>query len=130
MVQILVDHGVLHLLAELLILEASELDERADIVPVFLVVLTVCLEHSGQLVSDLLGNIVRHFIYKTIVLQRASGYVQRQIRTVNDTLEHHKEFRNHFLDIVRDKYLVVVQLDRSLDGVILCIDLREIQDSL
>ena len=72
MVQILVDHGVLHLLTELLILEASELDERADIVPVFLVVLTVCLEHSGQLVSHLLGNIIRHFVHKAIVLQRAS----------------------------------------------------------
>ena len=45
-------------------------------------------------------------------------------------LEHHKELRDHFLDIIRDKHLIVVQLDGSLDGIILCVDLREVQDTL
>ena len=44
------------------------------------------LAHAGQLVRYLLGNIIGNLLYKAIVLQRASGYVQRQIRTVNDAL--------------------------------------------
>ena len=55
-----------------------------DVVPVFLIVLTVCLEHTGQLVCYLLGNVVCYFIYKSVVLQRASGNIQRQVRTVDD----------------------------------------------
>ena len=69
-IQVLVDHGVFHLLAELLVLQAAELDERADIIPVFLIVLSVCLEHSDQFVCNLLGNVICNFIYKSIVLQR------------------------------------------------------------
>ena len=85
-IQILVDHGVFHLLAELLVFEASELDERADIVPVFLIILAVCLEHADQFVRHFLGNIIRHLVDKAVVLQRASGYIQRQVRTVDDAL--------------------------------------------
>ena len=85
MIQILVDHGVFHLLAELLVLQAAELDERADIIPVFLIVLSVCLEHSDQFVCNLLGNVICNFIYKAVILQRASRYVKRQIRTVDHT---------------------------------------------
>ena len=130
MIQILVDHGVFHLLAELLVFEASELDERADIVPVFLIILAVCLEHSNEFICYFLGNVICNFIHKTIVLQCTSGYIQRQIRAVNDSLQYHQEFRDHFFDVIRNEYLIVVQLDRSFNGFILCIDLRKIQDTL
>ncbi len=44
------------------------------------------LAHAGQLIRNLFGNIIGNFLYKAIVLQRASGHVQRQIRTINDAL--------------------------------------------
>ena len=86
MLQILVDHGIFHLLTELLVLQAAELDERTDVVPVFLIILAVCPEHADQFVSHFLGNVICHFIDKPVVLQRTSGYIQRQVRTVDDAL--------------------------------------------
>ena len=72
MIQILIDHGIFHLFSELLILQASELDKRTDVIPVFFVILTVRLKHAGKLVRHLLGNVVRHLIYKSVILKSAS----------------------------------------------------------
>ena len=60
--------------------------DRADIIPVFFIVFSVCLAHAGQFISHLLADIIRDFLYKSVILQRTSGYVQRQIRAVDDTL--------------------------------------------
>jgi len=86
MIQVLKEDGVLHLVAEFLVLQASELDERADAVPVFLIVFSLGLAHTGQLVCHLLGNIIRDLINKSVILQCASGHVQRQIRAVDHAL--------------------------------------------
>ena len=83
---ILKEDGILHLIAEFLVFEASEFDERADAVPVFLIILSLCLTHSGQFIRYFLGDIVRNLIDKSIILQRASGYVQRKVRAVDDSL--------------------------------------------
>ena len=85
-IDILKQNVVHHLIGELGILDAAVFDERADIVPVFLIVLTVCLAHTAQLVGNLLADIIGDLLDKAIVLQCASGYVQRQIRTVDHTL--------------------------------------------
>ena len=42
----------------------------------------------------------------------------------------YQELRNHFFNIIGNKYLVVIQFDLSFNRFILCIDLREIKDSL
>ena len=68
-IKILVKHRILHLLTEFLILQAAELNEWADVIPIFLIILTVCLEHSVQLVSNLLGNIISNFIHESVILQ-------------------------------------------------------------
>ncbi len=111
-------------------LQAAELDKRSDVIPVFLIILPVCLAHPGQLVCHLLRNIVGNLLYKAVILQCESRFVQRQIRSVAGSLEQHQEFRNYFFDIIRDEDLVVVQLDRAFDGIILGVDLREVQDAL
>ena len=71
-IQVLEEDIVHHLVAEFLVLQAAELDERADVIPVFLVVLLVSLAHAAQLVGNLLGNVVCDLVNKSIVLQRAS----------------------------------------------------------
>ena len=86
MVQILIDHGIFHLFSELLILQAAEFDEWADVVPVFFIILAVCFEHPGQLVRNLFGDIIRYFIDKSVVLESTPGYVERQVRAVDDSL--------------------------------------------
>ena len=85
-VEILVQDGVCHLFAEFAVLDAAEFDERADIIPVFFIILAVGLAHAGELVCDLLCDVVGDLLYKAVVLQSASGYVQRQVRAVDDTL--------------------------------------------
>ena len=71
--------------AEFRLFDAAVFDEGADIVPVFLVVLTVGLAHTGELVCHFLGDIIGNLLHETVVLQSASGNVQRQIRAVDDT---------------------------------------------
>ena len=129
-VQILEEDIVGHLLAELVVAQAAVLDEGADVVPVLVVVLLIGLAHAGQLVRHLLGNIIGNLGDKTVVLQGASGNVQGQVRAVNGALEQHQEFRNDFLDVIRDKYLVVIQLDHALGGFIFQVDLGEVKDTL
>ena len=71
-VNILKQNDFLHLVAELLVFQAAELDERADIVPIFLVVLSLRLAHSGKLICNLLGNVIGNLIDEPVVLERAS----------------------------------------------------------
>jgi len=85
-VQILEEDVIVHLLTELVILQAAKLDERTDVIPVFVVLFLVCLAHACQLVRYLLGNVLCDLPDKSIILQCTSGYVQRQIRAVDDTL--------------------------------------------
>ena len=107
-VQILEKDIVGHLLAELVVLQAAELDEGTDIIPVFLVLFLLGLAHAGQLIRHLLCDVLADLLDKTVVLQRASGHVERQVRAVDHTFEQHQELGNHFLDIVRDKHLIVI----------------------
>ena len=130
MLKILIKHGIFHLLTEFFIFQASKLDERTDIVPVFFIILTVCLKHAIEFICYFLRNIIRNFIYESIILQCTSWYIQRQIRAINDSFQYHQELRNHFFNIIGNKYLVVIQFDLSFNRFILCIDLREIKDSL
>ena len=53
-VQILEEDVICHLLTELVVAQASVLDEGADVIPVLVVVLLVRLAHAGQLLRDLL----------------------------------------------------------------------------
>ena len=85
-VQILEEDVIIHLLTELVILQAAEFDEGTDIIPVLVVLFLVGLAHTGQLVRYLLGNVLGDLLDKSVVLQCTSGYIQRQIRTVDDTL--------------------------------------------
>ena len=85
-VQILEEDIIIHLLTELVILQAAELDEGTDVIPVFVVLFLIRLAHTGQLVRYLLGNVLGDLLDKSIILQCTSGYVQRQIRAVDDTL--------------------------------------------
>ena len=85
-VQILEQDIIAHLVAEFLILQAAEFDKRADVVPVLLIGFPIGLAHTGELICYLLGDVIGNLLYKAVVLQGASGYVQRQIRAVDDAL--------------------------------------------
>ena len=129
-VQVLEKDIVGHLPAELVVAQAAVLDEGADVVPVLVVVLLIGLAHAGQLVRHLLGDVIGDLCDKAVVLQGAPGNIQGQVRTVDGALEQHQEFRNDFLDVIRDKYLVVIQLDHTLGGFIFQVDLGEVKDTL
>ena len=129
-VQVLEQDVIVHPLTELIVLQAAELDKGTDVIPVLVILFLLGLAHAGELVRHLLGDVLGDLFHKAVVLEGAPGHVQRQIRTVNDTLQQQQEFRDHFLDIIRNKHLVVVQLDGSLNGLVLHIDLGEVQNSL
>ena len=129
-VKILIQYIVVHPLGEFLIFENAVLDKRADIIPVLLIIFPFCLVHAGQLVRNLPGDIIGDLLGKAVILKCRSGYVQRQIRAVNDAFEHKQILRDHLFDIIRDEYLTVVELDFSFDGLILAVDSREIENAL
>ena len=82
--QVLKDNIILHLFLEFLILDAAELNERINVIPVFFVGFPVGLAHAGQLICHLLGNVIGNLLYKTVILQSGTGYIQRKIRAVDD----------------------------------------------
>ena len=82
-VQVLEENVIRHLLAELVVFQAAKLDKRADIIPVFLIFFFLGLAHTGQLVSHFFRDIFADLLNKTVILQCASGHIQRQIRTVD-----------------------------------------------
>ena len=84
-IQVLEQNIIAHLLAEFFIFQAAEFDKWADVIPVFLIVFFICLAHSWKLVSNFLGNVFGDLLYESIILQCASWYVKRQIRTINDS---------------------------------------------
>ena len=84
-VKILKQHRIFYFFSEFFIFQTSKLDKRTDIIPVFFIIFSVCFEHTVQFVCNLLRNIVCNFCYKSIILQCTSGYIQRQIRTVDHT---------------------------------------------
>ena len=128
-VKVFEEYIISHLLSKLGVFDTAIFDKWADVIPVFLIRFTVCLAHSGKFVCYFLGNVLGNLLYKSVILQCTSGYIQRKIRAVDHALKQKQEFRNYFFDIICDKYLIVVQFDRSFDRIILCVDLREVQDT-
>ena len=84
-INILEQHIIHHLVGEFAVFDASEFDEGTDIVPVFLIAFAICLAHAAELVCHFLADVIGNLLYETIVLQRASGYIQRQIRAIDHT---------------------------------------------
>ena len=84
-VQILEKNIVRHLLTELIVFQTAKLDERTDVIPVFLILLFLGLAHAGQLIRHLFRDILADLLNETVILQRTSGYVKRQIGTVDHT---------------------------------------------
>ena len=64
-----------------------------------------------------------------IALQVTAANVQRDIRTVNHTVQEHQEFRNDILDLIGYKYLVGIQLDLVFLYLVALLDLWEIQNT-
>ena len=114
-VNVLEEHVVLDMLIKLLVLQAAILQERIDVIPIFLKILALCLAHADKLVRDFLGDIVGHLLDEPVILKRGTGYVQREVRAVHNALECDHVLRHDLLDIVGDKDLVAVELDGSLD---------------
>ena len=84
-VQILKENIIIHLICKFAVFDAAKFDKWVDIIPIFFIIFSCCLTHTSELVCNFLADIIRNLLYKSIILQRASGYVQRQIRTVDHT---------------------------------------------
>ena len=65
---VLEDDVIFHLVIELLIADAAKFNERADIIPVFLIIFAVCLTHTGKLFCYFLCNVIRNLLNKSVIL--------------------------------------------------------------
>ena len=84
MIHVLEQDVIAHLFTEFLILDTAEFKEGIDVIPVFFVVFAVRFAHAGELVGYFLGDVVGDLLHEAVVLQGASGHVQRKIRAVDD----------------------------------------------
>ena len=107
-VDVLEEDVIVHLGAELVILEATELDEGSDIIPILLVIFLLGLAHSGKLLCNLLGDVLLNLGYEAVVLKRTSGYVERKVGAIDNAFKEHQEFRDNLFDVICDKYLIVI----------------------
>ena len=73
--EVLIDDEVLHLVAELHVLQAAELDERTDVIPTLFVGLALGLVHAGQFVGNLLCDVIADLLNETVVLQGAARHI-------------------------------------------------------
>ena len=71
----------------------------------------------------------RNLFHIAVVLQEGPADVQRQVGTVDDSLEQHQEFRDDFLYIIRYEYLSGEELDLPFMGAEVIFQLREEKDS-
>ena len=72
----------------------------------------------------------RYLCNVCVVLQVASGDVERKLRAINYALEHNKILGNDLLYVVCNEYLIVVKLYLSFQLIILASQLWEIQNTL
>ena len=86
-VQIFEQDKVFHLFLEFLIFQASIFDKRTDVIPVFLIILSVGLTHAAQFVGYFFRDVFRNLCHETVVLKGASGNIQRKVRTVDDSFQ-------------------------------------------
>ena len=69
-------------------------------------------------------------LHLLIVLQEGTGDVERDIGAIDHAVQQHQKFRDDFLDVIRDIYLIAIQLDLSALELHLLFHLGEIEDAL
>ena len=69
-------------------------------------------------------------LHIAVVLQEGAAHVQGQVRAVDHAVEQHEELGDNLLDVIRHKHLAGEQLDLSLMGAEIVLELGEVQDAL
>ena len=104
------------------------MDENLDVVPFLLKVSTFCLEQAGKTITYLLSDVRTDFLDIRIALQIATANVQRNIRTVYNTMQQCQELRNDALDRICYEYLVAVQLNFVALHLDVVLDFGEVEN--
>ena len=114
---------------EILLCEHSVVDEDFQIVPLLFKLLTVVLEYGLQAVGYFFRNICRDFLHIGVTLQIGTGYVQRNIRRIEYTVQQCQKVRNNTLYRVRYIDLIAIKLDFVLVQFYIALYLREVQNT-
>ena len=114
---------------EILLCEHSVVDEDFQIVPLLFKLLTVVLEYGLQAVGYFFRNICRDFLHIGVTLQIVTGYVQRNIRRIEYTVQQCQKVRNNTLYRVRYIDLIAIKLDFVLVQFYIALYLREVQNT-
>ncbi len=101
-----------------------------DITPVFFVILTLRSEERLQFVGYLSSDIIRNLTDISVILQKASGYVQRNVRTIDHALQEKQKLRNDLLDVVCNKNLIAIELDLAFRRLKFVSKLGEVENPL
>ena len=68
-----------------------------------------------------------NLLYLSVVLQETPRNVERNIGTIDDAVQKHEELGDHFLNVIRDEYLIAIKFHLSLfELYLLFFHLREI----
>ena len=86
------------------------------------------MEHFGQLIRNFFRDVRRNLLHIGIALQVGTGYVEGNVRRVNNPVQQSQELRHNFLYAVGNEDLVAVQVDFIALHLHVFFDFRKVQD--
>ena len=128
-IKVLQQRKTYRFLVELLVGEHSELDEHLDVVPFLCELVFVGFVEFCQLVSHFLGDVAGDLFHVIVALQVRPADVQRDVRTVDHTVQQRQIFRHNVLHLIGHIHLVAIQLDLVAVYIQVALDLREVQNT-
>ena len=117
----------LGLVVEIGLAQDAIVDEKLEVVPLPLKVLTVFAEDGLQAVGHLLRDILRNLLHIAVALEIGTADVEGNVRTIDDTVEEGQEIGDDVLHAVRDEHLIAEELNLIAVNVDVALDLGEIE---
>ena len=120
---------VFRLVVEVRLRENAVVDEEFEVVPLFFKLSAVALEERRKAVCHLLGDILRNLLHIAVALEIRTAHVERNVGTVDDTMQERQEVGHNVFHRVCDKHLVAIELNLIAMDFDVVFNLGEIQNT-
>ena len=128
-VKVLIECKCSGFLIELLVCQHTKLDEHLDVVPFLGKLVLVRFVQFREFICHFLGDVTADFLDVIVGLQITTADIQRDIRTVNDTVQQGQILGDDVLHFVGHIDLIAVELNLIAVHVEVGLDFREIEDT-
>ena len=120
---------VLRLIVEVGFRENAVVDEEFEVVPLFFKLSAVALEERREAICHLLRDILRNLLHIAVALEIRAAHVERNVGTVDDTMQERQEVGHNVFHRVCDKHLVAIELNLIAMDFDVILNLGEVQNT-